>query len=499
MNLKECKIVQELLPLYAEDLVTDETAEYLAEHLAQCPNCTQGWADFRRPLPDPACLEEEAFQKDPGSKIFIKLRKTLTMAVLFILIGGAGLAYASYTAGKHLGTNDPAYRFAQELNLFTEIKQTKTIGDLEATLDKGLFDSTRSVLFITFSKPVKDIPQINLFDSNGNQYLEYGAKGWQNKDFMFEFEPVDLEVEELNLALALGTNEPERTEFTFPVDIAKTFNYTKIIYPNQQKEFLNLRIALEKAVLGVSETELKVYLDWPVDGSVAGLGIGRGTAYFPTSVRKIVEDTPLPTGMIVPPGGLVSNYAASVGVNYRMEDGPFNRPALYDLTARQEIEVQGAEYRTTQFPCQVEAMLKFAPVKQETEQLEVLLPPIYLYEKIKDAPQIHLDFNEKDEIELNKSMAFPKGKLMIEKAWKENRQLYLSYQIDSQDNPEIYLPHFELVNGEGSKQGQLDFETGTPQVINFYLFNEETQEFYLNFDSLGELLPREKFTLDIQD
>ena len=498
MNLKECKIVQELLPLYAEDLVTDETSEYLREHLAQCPSCAQDWEDFKSPLPDPACLEE-TFQKDLGSKVFMRLRQTLTMAVVLVLIGGAGLAYASYTAGKHLGTIDPAYRFAQELNLFTEIKQTKTIEGLEVTVDKGLFDSTRSVLFLTFSKPVKDIPEVDLLDNNGNEYLRHGAKGWQNKDFMFEFEPVDLGVQELSLTLALGNNEQARTEFTFPVDIAKTFNYTKIIYPNLEKELSNLRISMDKAILGVSETEFKVYFDWPVDGSVAGLGIGRGTAYFPTSVRKIAEDEPLPPGMIALPGGLVSNYASSVGVNYRMGDGPFSRPALYDLTGRQEIEVRSGEYRTTQFPCQVEAMLKFAPVKQETEQLEVLLPPVYLYKTVADSPQLSLDFRGKNEIQLGKVMPFSQGELIIEKAWKEDNRLYLSYQIDSQDNPEIYLPHFELVNGEGSKQGQLDFETGTPQVINFYLFNEETQEFYLNFDSLGELLPREKFTLDIQD
>ena len=64
-------------------------------------------------------------------------------------------------------------------------------------------------------------------------------------------------------------------------------------------------------------------------------------------------------------------------------------------------------------------------MKQETEQLEVLLPPVYLYEKIKDAPQIYFDFSEKDEIELNTSMAFPKGKLVIEKAWKENNSFIL--------------------------------------------------------------------------
>ena len=81
---------------------------------------------------------------------------------------------------------------------------------------------------------------MDLLDNNGNEYLRHGAKGWQNKDFMFEFEPVDLEVQELRLTLALGNNEQARTEFTFPVDIAKTFNYTKIIYPNLEKELSNL-------------------------------------------------------------------------------------------------------------------------------------------------------------------------------------------------------------------------------------------------------------------
>ena len=68
-----------------------------------------------------------------------------------------------------------------------------------------------------------------------------------------------------------------RQERSLPFrDIAKTFNYTKIIYPNLEKELSNLRISMDKAILGVSETEFKVYFDWPVDGSVAGLGIGRG-------------------------------------------------------------------------------------------------------------------------------------------------------------------------------------------------------------------------------
>lgn len=36
----ECSIVRDLLPLYLEGMVSEETAEYIKEHLERCPECT---------------------------------------------------------------------------------------------------------------------------------------------------------------------------------------------------------------------------------------------------------------------------------------------------------------------------------------------------------------------------------------------------------------------------------------------------------------------------
>jgi hypothetical protein len=175
-------------------------------------------------------------------------------------------------------------------------------------------------------------------DDSGKQYEQRRAKGWHGKYFMFEFEPVGLETQELIVSLSLDESQEHRAEYTFPVDVVKTAQYTKIIYPNQEKELSYLKITLDKAVLGVSESEFKLRFDWPIDNSVAGIGLGRGSAYFPTSVTK-VPDTPPPPGMgAPPPGGLMSGYASTVGINYRPQDPPENRPALYDLTGRQEVE-----------------------------------------------------------------------------------------------------------------------------------------------------------------
>ena len=354
-------------------------------------------------------------------------------------------------------------------------------------------------MFINLSSSTKTIPQVNLADDSGKQYEQRRAKGWQNKYFMFEFEPVGLETQELTVSLFLNEEQENRTEFTFPVDVVKTAQYTKIVYPNQEKTISGLKISLEKAVLGVSESEFKVRFDWPTDNSVAGIGLGRGNAYFPTSMRK-APDTPPPPGMgAPPPGGLMSGYASTVGINYRPQDPPVNRPALYDLTGRQEVEVEGAEYRTTQFPCQVMAILKFAPVKRETEQLELLLPPVYLYKKVAESPKIQLNFDEKNELNLERNVLLSQGRIIIEKAWLEKNQLFFSYRLETSAKPENIVPHFVLLDKQGMKQGSMRFDKEEPQVIVFSVHNEGAKEFDLSLDSIGQLLPREKFSLDLQE
>lgn len=43
----ECSIVRDLLPLYVEDMVSAETAQYIKAHLAECPECQGELADLK--------------------------------------------------------------------------------------------------------------------------------------------------------------------------------------------------------------------------------------------------------------------------------------------------------------------------------------------------------------------------------------------------------------------------------------------------------------------
>lgn len=39
MNNQECNIVRDILPLYVEDIVSEDTKQFVEEHLSSCEEC----------------------------------------------------------------------------------------------------------------------------------------------------------------------------------------------------------------------------------------------------------------------------------------------------------------------------------------------------------------------------------------------------------------------------------------------------------------------------
>jgi hypothetical protein len=169
------------------------------------------------------------------------------------------------------------------------------------------------------------------------------------------------------------------------------------------------------------------------------------------------------------------------------------------MTSRQEVEVQRGEYSTTQFPCQVKAIIKFAPVKPETDSLELMLPPLYLYEWTEDSPKVYLDFGEEDKLSPDEELAFPGGKVIISRAWLEEGRIFIEFSMEGPERPDTLLPHFELVDTGSNKQGHMYYDWEDPQLVTFSLFDEEARQFTVSLDSIGRLLPREKFILDLTE
>ena len=63
----ECSIVRDLLPLYAEDMLSPETSEFVAEHLKGCDGCREEF-ERTKELESAHCDVSDAAPLKPNSR-----------------------------------------------------------------------------------------------------------------------------------------------------------------------------------------------------------------------------------------------------------------------------------------------------------------------------------------------------------------------------------------------------------------------------------------------
>lgn len=66
-----CEIIQDLLPLYVDELVSETTKEEISEHLKNCPSCSEGYAHMKKEI------KEEAIENQTNANKEIDYLKTL--------------------------------------------------------------------------------------------------------------------------------------------------------------------------------------------------------------------------------------------------------------------------------------------------------------------------------------------------------------------------------------------------------------------------------------
>lgn len=93
--MKECQIVEDLLPSYEEDLLQPDSKAFVDEHLKHCEKCRKLVADMGKPLP--------AFEvKSDVRKLQKTIKKSSFMQMLLIVLMAAGAAYSAYGAEEGL-------------------------------------------------------------------------------------------------------------------------------------------------------------------------------------------------------------------------------------------------------------------------------------------------------------------------------------------------------------------------------------------------------------
>ena len=96
---KDCSIVQDLLPLYAEDLLREETKEYVEGHLAQCEAC-RAELDALKADVKPASVSAQPLRDLKRQLQRKRLTAVLLAVALALTLATAGFAYL--TAPQYL-------------------------------------------------------------------------------------------------------------------------------------------------------------------------------------------------------------------------------------------------------------------------------------------------------------------------------------------------------------------------------------------------------------
>ena len=103
----ECNIVRDLLPLYAEDMVGPETAQYVEAHLAECVECKEEFDSLKNGV-DLAIIENKSVVSSKDAKSFKTIMKRMNRqfysiayaALIFLIFLGFG-----WTGGENLMYN----------------------------------------------------------------------------------------------------------------------------------------------------------------------------------------------------------------------------------------------------------------------------------------------------------------------------------------------------------------------------------------------------------
>ena len=96
---KTCSIVQDLLPLYAEDMLREETKEFVDAHLAQCEACRAELAALKADV-KPAPVSAQPLRDLKRQLRRRKLTAVLLAVALALTLAAAGFAYL--TAPQYL-------------------------------------------------------------------------------------------------------------------------------------------------------------------------------------------------------------------------------------------------------------------------------------------------------------------------------------------------------------------------------------------------------------
>ena len=248
---KDCSIVQDLLPLYAEDMLREETKEFVDAHLAQCAPCRAELAALKADVPSAPVSAQplRSLKKQLRRKKFTAVLLAVTLA---LTLAAAGFAYL--TAPQYLPYSETEWTVARadgavtaegladlsgvesiSVNLLTPVSGTKVTSTQEP-------DSGKTVYFITAWRTPLDTWR-GAFDESGDTPNTHSANDRTQRE-------ADA------LQGALGKVESARTLFTL-----NTANCAAVYYsPNNGQDDVLLCGSRDGGIISLPRLALGYYV-----------------------------------------------------------------------------------------------------------------------------------------------------------------------------------------------------------------------------------------------
>ena len=248
---KDCSIVQDLLPLYAEDMLREETKEFVDAHLAQCAPCRAELAALKADVPSAPVNAQplRSLKKQLRRKKFTAVLLAVTLA---LTLAAAGFAYL--TAPQYLPYSETEWTVARadgavtaegladlsgvesiSVNLLTPVSGTEVTSTQEP-------DSGKTVYFITAWRTPLDTWR-GAFDKTGDAPNAHSANDRTQRE-------ADA------LQGALGKVESARTLFTLDTENCAAVYYS----PNNGQDDVLLCGSRDGGIISMPRLALGYYV-----------------------------------------------------------------------------------------------------------------------------------------------------------------------------------------------------------------------------------------------
>ncbi len=129
---KECKIIYDLLPNYIDNLTSNETNEYIHDHLKTCPKCSNILKDIREKF------DLEKIDTSSEIKVLKKVKRRIRLYIMLTIV----FMITIFSIGIYINNNYSFYRNEHGKLLVKSYNPKITVSNLKHVIIKAKKEKT---------------------------------------------------------------------------------------------------------------------------------------------------------------------------------------------------------------------------------------------------------------------------------------------------------------------------------------------------------------------